>query len=72
MLSALAASAAADALVGVDASNPAALVAASVSSYTTVFAWSAAILAAGAVISALLLPHGPLERDTDAAPVIAH
>ena len=52
--------------------NPAALVAASVTSYTTVFAWSAAILAAGAVISALLLPHGPLERDTDAAPVIAH
>jgi hypothetical protein len=38
VLSALAASAAADALVGVDASNPAALVAASVSSYTTVFA----------------------------------
>ncbi len=72
VLSALAASAATDALGGVDPSNPAALLEASVSSYTTVFGWSAAILATGAVISALLLPHGALERDPDAAPVIAH
>ena len=72
VLSALAASAAADALVGVDPSDPAAMVAASVSSYTTVFAWSAVILAVGAVISALLLPHGAIERDPDAAPVLAH
>ena len=72
VLSAIAASAAADALTGVDPSDPAALVAASVSSFTTVFAWSAGILAVGAVVSALLLPHGALERDPDAAPVIAH
>jgi EmrB/QacA subfamily drug resistance transporter len=72
VLSALAASAATDALGGVDPSNPAALLEASVSSYTTVFGWSAAILATGAVISALLLPHGALEQDPDAAPVIAH
>ena len=72
VLSALAASAATDALAGVDPSNPAALLEASVSSYTTVFAWSAVILAVGAVVSALLLPHGALERDPDAAPVIAH
>jgi EmrB/QacA subfamily drug resistance transporter len=72
VLSAVAASAAADALLGVDPSDPAALVEASVSSFTTVFAWSAAILAAGAVLSALLLPHGAIERDPDAAPVIAH
>ena len=72
VLSAVAASAAADALVGVDPSGPAALLEASVSSFTTVFAWSAAILAAGAVLSALLLPHGAIERDPDAAPVLAH
>jgi len=72
VLSALAASAAADALVGVDPTNGAAVMAASVSSFTTVFAWSAAILAAGAVLSALLLPHGAIEQDPDAAPVLAH
>jgi hypothetical protein len=36
------------------------------------FAWSAAIFAAGAVICGLLFPHGALEQDPDAAPVIAH
>ncbi|CCH86011.1 Major facilitator superfamily, general substrate transporter [Modestobacter italicus] len=72
VLSALAAAAATDALAGVDPGDPAALLEASVSSYTTVFAWSAAIFAAGAVISAVLLPHGAVEQDPDAAPVIAH
>ncbi|MGY1841468.1 MULTISPECIES: MFS transporter [unclassified Modestobacter] len=72
VLSALAAAAATDALVGVDPSDPAALLQASVSSYTTVFAWSAGILAAGAVICGLLLPHGAIQRDPDAPVVIAH
>jgi EmrB/QacA subfamily drug resistance transporter len=72
VLSAVAASAAADALVGVDPSDPAALLEASVGSFTTVFGWSAAILAAGAVLSALLLPHGAVERDPEAPPVLAH
>ena len=72
VLSAIAASAAADALIGVDPSNPGAVLQASVSSYTTVFAWSAAIFAAGAIICGLLLPHGAVQADPDAAPVIAH
>ncbi len=53
-------------------SGPASVLEASVSSRTTVFAWSAAVLAAGAVVSALLLTHGALERDPDVAPVMAH
>jgi EmrB/QacA subfamily drug resistance transporter len=72
VLSALAAAAATDALVGVDPSDPAALLQASVSSYTTVFAWSAGIFAAGAVLCGLLLPHGAVQQDPDAAPVMAH
>ena len=52
--------------------NSAAVVAASVSSSTTVFAWSAGILAVGALVSALLPPHGAVEQDPDAAPVVAH
>ncbi|HEV7871268.1 MAG TPA: DHA2 family efflux MFS transporter permease subunit [Modestobacter sp.] len=72
VLSALAAAAATDALVGVDPSDPAALLAASVTSYTTVFAWSAGIFAVGAVLCGLLLPHGAIEQDPEAAPVIAH
>jgi len=72
VLSALAAAAATDALVGVDPGDPAALLQASVSSYTTVFAWSAGIFAAGAVLCGLLLPHGAVRPDPDAAPVIGH
>jgi EmrB/QacA subfamily drug resistance transporter len=72
VLSALAAAAATDALVGVDPSDPAALLQASVSSYTTVFAWSAGILAAGALLCGLLLPHGAVQRDPDAPVVLAH
>ena len=72
VLSALAAAAATDALVGVDPSDPAALLQASVSSYTTVFAWSAGIFAAGAVVCGLLLPHGAVQRDPESAPVMAH
>jgi Na+/melibiose symporter-like transporter len=72
VLSALAAAAATDALVGVDPGDPAALLEASISSYTTVFAWSAGILAAGAVVCGLLFRHGAVEQDPDAAPVIAH
>lgn len=72
VLSALAAAAATDALVGVDPGDPAALLQASVSSYTTVFAWSAGIFAAGAVICGLLLPHGAVRTDPDAAPVVGH
>ena len=72
VLSALAAAAATDALVGADPGSPAVQLQAAVSSYTTVFGWSAAILAAGAVVCGLLLPHGPLERDPDAPVVIGH
>ena len=72
VLSALAAAAATDALVGVDPSDPAALLEASVASYTTVFAWSAGIFAVGAVVCGLLLPHGAVQRDPDAAPVVGH
>ena len=72
VLSALAAAAATDALVGVDPNDPAPLLEASVSSYTTVFAWSAGILAVGAVISSLLLRHGAVEPDPDAPVVIGH
>jgi len=72
VLSALAAAAATNALVGQDPTNPAAVLEASISSYTTVFAWSAGILAAGAVICGALFQHGAVERDPNAAPVIAH
>jgi EmrB/QacA subfamily drug resistance transporter len=72
VLSALAASAAAGALVGVDPSDPSALIQASVSSYTTVFAWSAGILATGAVLCGLLLPHGAVDRDPDAPVTVTH
>ena len=45
---------------------------ASVHSYHTVFWWSAAFLAACAVLAAVLFRSGPLQDDPDAAPVLAH
>ncbi len=69
--SAVSASAAADALVGVDPSDPAALLQASVGSSTTVPAWSAAILAAGAVPSGLLLRTARSSATPEAPPVLA-
>ncbi|SDF62581.1 MFS transporter [Klenkia brasiliensis] len=68
VLSALAAAAASDAL----AADPSAPLQAAVTSYTTVFAWSAGIFAAGALVCGLLLPHGAVRTDPDAAPVVGH
>ncbi len=52
--------------------NPQALAEASVHGYTTAFWWAAAIFAAGAVVSALLLRPGVPEVDPNAEPVLAH
>ncbi len=71
VLSALAATAASNYLVGRDATDPVVHALAGLESYTTAFWWSAAILAAGSVVSALLLPHGAVRTDPDAPPVIA-
>ena len=69
--SAVAASAAADAPVVVDPSDPATLLQASVGSSTTVPARSAAILAAGAVPSGLLLRTARPSATPEAPPVPA-
>ena len=69
--SAVAASAAADAPVVVDPSDPATLLQASVGSSTTVPARSAAILAAGAVPSGLLLRTARSSATPEAPPVLA-
>ena len=71
VLSAFAASAASDYLVGKSptAANQAL---ATMHSYTTVFWWGAAIFAVGAVICGALLRPGPVTVDPDAAPVLAH
>ena len=52
--------------------DPASQALASVHGYVTVFWWSAAIFAVGAVLCAALLRSGPIAVDPDAAPVLAH
>jgi EmrB/QacA subfamily drug resistance transporter len=54
------------------AATPAAVEAATIHGYTTAFWWAAAIFAAGAVISGLLLRPGAQELDPAAEPVLAH
>lgn len=70
-LSAFAASAATNYLEG-RTPSPATVGLAAIQSYHTAFWWSAGIFAAGAVICGLLLPHGAVEVDPDAEPVMAH
>jgi Na+/melibiose symporter-like transporter len=72
VFSAAAASAASDYLVGRTPANPSVLAQASLESYTTVFFWAAVVFALGAVVSGLVLRHGALVRDPEAAPVIVH
>ena len=45
---------------------------AAMDSYTTAFWWAAGIFTFGAVVSGLLLRHGAVVADPDAAKVIAH
>jgi MFS family permease len=54
------------------APSPPAIEAATIHGYTTAFWWAAAIFAAGAVISGLLLRPGAQELDPAAEPVLAH
>lgn len=72
VLSALAATAATDCLVGKDPQDPVVRAQAALESFTTPFWWSAVIFAAGAVLAAVILPHGAIDKDPDADPVIAH
>ena len=72
VFSAVAASAASDYLVGKNPANALVAANASLESYTAVFFWSAVVFALGAIISALVLRHGALTHDPDAAPTIAH
>lgn len=72
ILSAVAASAAEDYLTGKNPADPTVLAQAGLGSYHSAFLASAILFAGGAVISVLLLRHGALVRDPDAAPVMAH
>jgi predicted MFS family arabinose efflux permease len=71
LLSTIAASATASYLAG---SRPTAALAAqaAVHGYTTAFAWSAAIFAAGAIVAAVLYPRGVPALDPAAEPVLVH
>ncbi|MDQ0584977.1 MFS transporter [Streptomyces rishiriensis] len=70
LLNTLAASAAADYLVGKNPANKLVQAQATIESYTTAFWWSAGFFAAGAVIAFLLFRRGVPEQDADAAPVV--
>ncbi|WP_148615294.1 MFS transporter [Nocardioides rubriscoriae] len=72
VLSAVAATAATDYLDGRNPADPLVQAMAGIESYTTAFTWAAGVFALGAVVSALLLPHGALEVDPDAEPVLVH
>ncbi|GLY30812.1 MFS transporter [Kineosporia sp. NBRC 101731] len=72
VFSAVAASAANEYLVGKNPADAAVVAGSYLESYTTAFLWAAFVFAAGAVISGVLLRHGALVRDPDAAPVMAH
>ena len=71
ILSAAATRAADDYLAGHDPSAPTAGLHAALESYQAAFWWSAGLLALGAVVSTLLLRHGPLTR-TEGVAVVAH
>ena len=71
VLSAFAATAATNYLDG-RARTPENAALAAISSYHTAFWWSAGIFAAGAIICGLLLRHGAVAVDPDAAPALAH
>ena len=71
VLSAFAASATSDYLVG-KAPSAANQALASMHGYTTVFWWSAGIFAVGALLCGALLRSGPVSTDPDAAPVLGH
>ncbi|MBM2620471.1 MFS transporter [Actinoplanes sp. LDG1-06] len=69
VLSSIAASALTDYLTGKNV-TPDVVAAATVSSYTTTFAWVAGFFAAGAIMSALMLRSGVLDNDPDSAPAV--
>ncbi|AGZ41665.1 MFS transporter [Actinoplanes friuliensis] len=71
LLSGFAATAATNAMVG-RAPGPETAALAAISSYHTVFWWSAGFFLVCAVVAAVVFRTGPLEVDPDAAPVIAH
>lgn len=71
VLSAVSASAAAAFLTD-NGSDPANAAQAAMESYLTAFWWAAGIFALGAVISAVLLPHGAVVADPNAPQVVAH
>jgi EmrB/QacA subfamily drug resistance transporter len=71
LLSTLSSSAAAGYLAGKQP-NPDLMAQAAVHGYTTAFWWAAAIFAAGAVISALLLRRGAPQVSPSAEPVLVH
>ena len=71
LLSTLAASAVTS-FMSTRAPNPAALAEAAVHGYTTAFWWSAAIFAAGAIVTGLLLRSGTAEVAPGAEPVLVH
>lgn len=72
ILSAVAATAASDYLVGRDASDQLVAAQASLESYTSAFGVSALLFALGGAVAWVLLRRTPAPRDPDAAPVIAH
>ncbi|KQY58368.1 Puromycin resistance protein pur8 [Aeromicrobium sp. Root495] len=71
VLSAFAATATSDYLVG-KAPSEANQALAAMHGYTTVFWWSAGIFAVGALLCGALLRSGPVFLDPDAAPVLGH
>jgi EmrB/QacA subfamily drug resistance transporter len=71
VLNTLAASAAADYLVGRQPS-PDVIAQSMLQSYHTAFWWSAAFFAIGAIVCGLLIPAGVPEQDPAAEPVLAH
>jgi EmrB/QacA subfamily drug resistance transporter len=70
LLNTLAAGAASSYLVGRDPANKLVQAQASMESYSAAFMWSAALFAAGALISALLYRRGVPASDPDAAPTV--
>ncbi|MEV8599571.1 MFS transporter [Streptomyces griseoviridis] len=70
LLNTLAASAATGYLAGKDPRNKLVQAQATIESYTTAFAWSAGLFAAGAVIAFLLFRRGVQRQDAGAGPVV--
>jgi EmrB/QacA subfamily drug resistance transporter len=71
LLNTLAASAAADYLIGRQP-TPDVITQSMLTSYHTAFWWSAAFFAIGAIACGLLIPAGVPEQDPDAEPVLVH